>query len=476
MPITKIADQTIRLILNLKDQNKNPDEIANILRLKPIHVRTILAAHQTENLSIETDSQKRTGPDAGSAELEPLAALRNRPILPVVQESDPCEKEDDDEVEKIRPDAIYIGEDEEYSGTVYWEPTNKADVPNPHLMIMGESGSGKTYSTQCLIAELAQKNIPSIVFDYSQSFEVAHLEKPFLKFSNVKEHVLGDTGLPINPLQVFPNDPGGPKRVAARVSDVFDAVYHLGDIQRRVVIDGILGAFRRAGMEDADSGTWNKLPPTLGDLQVMLDDLSADKSYANAKNATGVSARMITFFMLGCDSNAAWSWDDLLNDSSKVHILQFRGLEGKTQRVLVELLLWHLFYFLKNRGQHPLNLFCVLDEAHHLSFRESGPVDSLLREARKFGLGVIFASQQPEDFSPAAFSNTASKLVFQITDPMAKVSRALAAKCSNYQDADDIKRIVSQQKQGHALFVTKNKGFLVRVADFRKRATLWQHQ
>src|SRR5260370_16561661 len=156
-----------------------------------------------------------------------------------------------------------MGEEEGYSGTVYWEPTNKADVPNLHVMIMGERGSGKTYSTQCLIAELAQKNIPSIVFDYSQSFEVAHLEKPFLKFTNVKEHVLGDTGLPINPLQVFPNDPGGPKRVAARVSDVFDAVYHLGDIQRRVVIDGILGAFRRAGMDNADSPSCTNFPPTL---------------------------------------------------------------------------------------------------------------------------------------------------------------------------------------------------------------------
>src|SRR5260370_9592606 len=216
MPITKIADQTIRLILDLKDQNKNPDEIANILRLKPIHVRTILAAHQTESLSIEVDSQRRTGPSTSLAELERPATLPNRPIPPIVGESDPGEEEDDDDAEKVRPDAIYIGEDEGYSGTVYWEPTNKADVPNPHLMIMGDSGSGKTYSTQCLIAELSQKNIPSIVFDYSQSFEVAHLEKPFLKFTNVKEHVLADTVLPINPLQGFRKYPAGPTRLAAR--------------------------------------------------------------------------------------------------------------------------------------------------------------------------------------------------------------------------------------------------------------------
>ena len=48
---------------------------------------------------------------------------------------------------------------------------------NPHLMIMGESGSGKTYAVQCLVAELAQRKVPSILFDYGQSFELQHLTR-----------------------------------------------------------------------------------------------------------------------------------------------------------------------------------------------------------------------------------------------------------------------------------------------------------
>jgi hypothetical protein len=39
------------------------------------------------------------------------------------------------------------------------------------------------------------------------------------------------------------------------------------------------------------------------------------------------------------------------------------------------------------------------------------PVEKLLREGRKFGLGLILASQQPEDLSPVAFANTATKIV-----------------------------------------------------------------
>src|SRR5262249_34853668 len=146
-----------------------------------------------------------------------------------------------------------------------------------------------------------------------------------------------------------------------------------------------------------------------------------------------------------------WSWEAFITDSKQpVHILQFRGLEGKTQRILVEILLWHLFFYLKSLGQGPLRLYCVLDEAHHLSFREGGPVDSLLREARKFGLGIIFASQQPADFSAASFANSASKLVFQTSDPSSKVAKFLSAKCVNYSDPDQIRDIISVLQQGKA--------------------------
>ena len=159
-----------------------------------------------------------------------------------------------------------------------------------------------------------------------------------------------------------------------------------------------------------------------------------------------LSARLMPFFMLSSFGSTArgWSWESLFADSKyKVHVLQFRGLEGKTQNVTLEILLWHLFFYLKSHGKSKLRIYIVLDEAHHLSFREGGPIDLLLREARKFGLGVIFASQQPEDFSQVAFDNTASKLVFQTNDQTLKVSRFISAKCSNYDSPESIRDVIS---------------------------------
>jgi DNA phosphorothioation-dependent restriction protein DptH len=380
--------------------------------------------------------------------------------------------------EAATEDGIYVGEDSDYSDSQYWVPWNTHLSQNPHLMIIGESGSGKTYATQCLVAELAQAGIPSVIFDYGQGFELGTLERHFRKFTNPQEYLVGEKGLTLNPIEIFPRDVRGPNTVATRISDVFDAVYRLGDIQRKVLIDAIIHLFERRNIRVTDPHTWELPPPTLSDLQQELEHMASDKQYTAYKSAQTVAARLTTFFMLNSfqTDDGPWAWDKLLRDSKRpVHILQFRGLEGRTQRVVVELLLWHLFFYLKSEGQHPLRLYCVLDEAHHLSFRDGGPVDSLLREARKFGLGLIFASQQPEDFSAATYANSASKLVFQTADPDLRVSKFLSAKCANYDNADQIHEVIAALPQGEAFFITANRGRRVRISDFNKRSTLWRH-
>jgi hypothetical protein len=277
-------------------------------------------------------------------------------------------------------------------------------------------------------------------------------------------------------LQIFPKDIKGPASVAARLSDVFDAVYHVGHVQRKVLIEAILTTFEKKGILSQTQSSWKKDPPIFADLQQTLDDLASDKQYPNNKNAVGLAARLMTFFMLSSFTTGnIWSWESLIADPTKrVHILQFRGLEGKTQKVIVEILLWHLFFYLKSHGQGRLRIFCVLDEAHHLSFREGGPLNLLLREARKFGLGIIFASQQPEDFSEVAFGNTSSKLVFQIADTNLKVSRYLAVKCSNCESPEQVHDTVAKLKQGDAFFLSRNRGYKVHIADLRSRAAQWR--
>jgi DNA phosphorothioation-dependent restriction protein DptH len=470
--MVRIDSSVVEEIARLHAEEVDASQIANRLSLRKMQVVAILAhlamlagpRHEAVKRSVSPIIDRQTNEVPRVDHEVPDDELSDSTPSPISKHLDELE------------DGFLVGDDVEFSDPLYWRPTVPNLVPNPHLMIMGESGSGKTYAIQCLLSELANGQIPSIIFDYGQGFDLSTLDPVFVRYAKPIEYRLGDEGIPINPLQLFPSDAQGPKSVASRVSDIFDAVYQLGAIQRKVLIDAILKAFQSAGIDYDNRSSWTKPIPAMTVLQEVLDELASDKGYPSYKNAVNLGARLTTFFMLTsfASGEARWSWQTAMADSEhKVHILQFRGLEGKTQRVLVEMLLWHLFAFLRGRGQGKLNLYCVLDEAHHLSFRDGGPIDHLLREARKFGIGIIFASQQPEDFSPAAYSNSASKLVFQTTDTTQRVARFLAAKCTNYDSPDQVHQTIASLQRGRALFISENRGHLVNIIDLQKRSTHW---
>ncbi len=479
-----IPDSTVQEVYRLGDAGKDLTAIAQTVGLSRMQIAALLAHRARSQHAVLAEGTARSS----EPDLAPLAlpSPRSRPpsvdaggrqsgVLTEDRSADT--RASAEEVDDETTSGVYLGDDIDYDDPVTWCPADWRAVHNPHLMIVGESGSGKTYAQQCIVAELAQLGLPSVIFDYGQSFERDKLDPQFLKYCTPSEHFVGEEGLPLNPLQIFAKDTKGPVHVATRLADVFDAAFRLGDIQRKVLIDAILQSYARAGIKSDDRVTWSKPAPSVAALRDIIDDLALDKAgYPSHKNAAGLAARLTTFFMLASfqPEHVNWSWEDLIHDQkSRVHVLQFRGLEGKTQRVLIELLLWHLFYQLKSHGQTELRLFCVLDEAHHLSFRENAPISALLREARKFGLGIIFASQQPEDFSPVAYTNSASKLIFRTADPTLKIAKYLVTQSDNSARPDTIATTIAGLKQGTAFFTSRDRGHLVRIADFPKRVTMW---
>ena len=212
MAATKFSDSIVKEILSFHDQGHEPAEIANLLSVKKMQVCAILAYRQFK-------SRAKIGSDEFTAADEAVLAA---PAQDNTEEQGQAVTVAADEgVEGRVATGILVGDDLEYDDPMYWDPRDTQAVQNPHLMIMGESGSGKTYAVQCLVAELAHQEIPSVTFDYGQSFELQNLETPFLKYTTPVEYLVGEEGVALNPLQIFPNDIHGPNAVATRLSDVF---------------------------------------------------------------------------------------------------------------------------------------------------------------------------------------------------------------------------------------------------------------
>src|SRR5579859_1225308 len=109
--------------------------------------------------------------------------------------------------------SIYIGKDLENGSSVYWNPLPTGSA-NPHVLIVGESGFGKTYTAICLIAELARRGLASVVLDYGQGFSPSAIPKGSWPEDATDWLDLATSGVSLNPLTIVPSDVRGPASVA----------------------------------------------------------------------------------------------------------------------------------------------------------------------------------------------------------------------------------------------------------------------
>ena len=374
--------------------------------------------------------------------------------------------------EKSSPDEFMVplGRDLESGDIVRWAPYEST---NPHVLIVGESGFGKTYAASRLMVELARVHLPSIVFDYGQGFSLENASAPFRGSVRTLEFDLTRNGIALNPLHIFPVDTHGPATVAQRVADTFLRVYpRLGVQQHAVLRQAVLDVLSDAGIVTRDSRTWTLASPPFRDVEQKLLHYGDDSDSMTRRAASSAASHISTLFFFDTfrKTGQNLSWSDLLSDRSQVWILQLGGLEASVERAVTEFLLWSLTRYFEVIGPGPLRTFVVLDEAHKLAFGPGSPVEKILREGRKFGLGVILASQQPEDFNSVAFANTSTKIIFQIADQTGRVARQLQRKVKNGHGYEFIANAISTLPRGSAYVVTSNVGRVTRMFSFEESA------
>jgi hypothetical protein len=436
----KITPEQRQLISELLDRGEKRHVIAEIAHVTPGQV-SALAAHRTMRLlRRQRDSAKDTQ-DRVRSNLQPDngAAQPDSRTIPLGREID--------------------------GGTpVVWDPENAS---NPHLLILGESGSGKTYTASRLVVELARKGYACIVLDYGQGFSMDNV--PTRLREQVTIFDLSREGIGINPLQIYPSDTHGPATVAQRVADTFIRVYpRLGVQQHALLRRAVVELLEDSGIRGDDKKTWSNQPPPFRDLEQKLLEYAASQeaSLRRVASATAPHVSTLFFFNTFRRTGHALSWSDLLARGGAAWILALGGLELSVERAVTEFLLWSLIRHFEMLGPAPLRCFVVLDEAHKLAFGPGSPVEKVLREGRKFGLGVILASQQPEDFSPVAFANTAAKIVFQTGDQTGMVSRQLHRKVKNNHSYEYIAKTIGTLPRGSAYVVLSNIGRATRMLSF----------
>ncbi len=277
---------------------------------------------------------------------------------------------------------------------------------NPHLLIAGLPGMGKTTCLVNLCKQMVAQGVRPIVFSYHQDID-ERLEK-----------LIGDIryvdfdGLGFNPLQVIDrNARMAYLDVAGAVRDIFTAIYpDLGDIQAESI--------RRAIKESFDEAGWSSredvLEPEFKRFVEILRTCGKPDRGLHSLFARLDELDDYGFFDAGDESRGSL-WEGEKPIIIRIHTTQNDNL----QRAFAYLIFYGLYKDMFRRGiRERITHALVFDEAHRATRLKLIP--TMAKECRKYGISLVLASQEARDFDVSVFSAIANYLIFRSTDADAK--------------------------------------------------------
>lgn len=296
------------------------------------------------------------------------------------------------------------------------------ELPNPHVSITGETGSGKTQATKAIVSELRARGLPALVLDFKDDYS----NPSFIEAEGFCLYDASYSALPLNPL--VPAIDMRQSRINAgqhtyQITDIVKRIYKLGDQQAFRLREAIKRAYEGAGIPLGPG----KLPPgkSFPAFDTVKHQLLDDR--ANEP----LLGRLSPIFDLGLFSASSEqsSFDSFFEASAVIRLGQLPGDEVKNS--VAEFFLMALYNHLIRQPQvHMLGRLLVLDEAWRVA--ESPFLTPLMREGRAFGLGVVIASQFPRDLPEAVRGSTATRLFFSQgqVEQIREIQRTIVGKTS----------------------------------------------
>ena len=273
---------------------------------------------------------------------------------------------------------------------------------NPHLMIVGLPGMGKTHCLIHLCQQLAEKDIAPIVFSYHQD-----IDEKLGEIFGAGLQTVSYAGLGFNPLQVAGDGPLAYMDNVSMLRDNFAAIFpDLGDIQLGRIREAIKQSYADRGWA---VGVRGETPP----FGSFFDILKAD-----AKPDRGLMTRLSElsdYGMFDGTADATSLLDGILPTVIQIHCSPNELL----QRAFATFVLHNLYQTMFQRGtQGKITHAIIFDEAHRAAKLKLIP--TMAKECRKYGLAFVVASQEVKDFDPSLFPAIASYLALRAHEADAK--------------------------------------------------------
>lgn len=291
---------------------------------------------------------------------------------------------------------------------VFWKT---AINTNPHLMIVGLPGMGKTHSVINICAQLQRQGISPIVFSYHDDIDESLA-------AAVPKVVMHDClALGFNPMTIAQPNAVAHVESAGQLRDIFHAVFpDLGELQREKLRESIKKGYEECGWVNGNAGD---TPDFRRFLEILRAGGHSDKSTQTLLMRLN-ELDDFNFFSPPGESKS-------LLDENESQVIRIHSVANEAmQRASAGFVLYRIYQDMFRRGRaSKLTHAIVFDEAHRAGKLKLLP--TFAKECRKYGLALVVASQEAKDFDPGLFAATGSYLVLRVTDQDAKVMAKNAA-------------------------------------------------
>ncbi len=300
---------------------------------------------------------------------------------------------------------VHVGEDK-YSVPVSWPVSIKG---NPHLLMVGLPGMGKTTALINICRQLRQGGACPVIFSYHEDIDMALNQLwgdavQFLDFGSVG----------FDAMAVSAGNPYGYVDNAGALRDIFSGIFpDLGEVQLAAVRDAISDAYREYGW---GPGLTGDVPPFRRFWEILQANPRAD-----AKLLT----RLRELDDYGMFDSRAQGRSILGVD--KPTVIRLHTTQNEViQRAFAIFLIYRIYQEMFSRGiQGRITHALVVDEAHRASKLKLLP--RVAKECRKYGIAMLMASQEVQDFDDSLIQAMGTYVALRVGEADSKgIARYMA--------------------------------------------------
>lgn len=260
----------------------------------------------------------------------------------------------------------------ESSGYEITRSLNNNDFANNIWLIQGLSGCGKSTLCKNLIKGAIQDNVTAIVIDYSGSYRKKDL--PYINDNNY--HIIELEGLGID---IFK-----PQNVRIENHVMREDQNRKADRICELLCDtlSITGSSQQGLLHTTVKDELSGANPSLTGIFDTISSLPLPAAKTLASKIRILSELKFTHPLI--------DWTSVLSSGQAI-VFQFSDIYEPKRTLQIEMLLTDLWQHVKSTANHR-NFLLVLDEVQNMRFRGNCFL-SHLRECRKYGMGVVMATQ-----------------------------------------------------------------------------------